>query len=81
MEDDKQPKDRLFKNRYDNNLEFRARHLAYVSQKLECECGKTVMRSNMSVHRKSKVHESKIGLIKSEQKIKELTEYIHSNQQ
>ena len=45
-----------FKDRYDNDVEFKKRHLNYIKEKIVCQCGKTVARSNLSGHRKTQVH-------------------------
>jgi hypothetical protein len=78
---DEKPKERLFKNRYDNDHEFRAKHLAYVSEKIQCDCGKTVMRSNFSIHRKSRVHQSNTAIIQNERMIHELTNMVNEMKQ
>ena len=46
-----------FKNRYDNDPEFRETHLSYMKEKVECEgCGKMILRCNMSRHIKTESH-------------------------
>ncbi len=45
-----------FKERYDNDEEFRKKHKAYLGEKVECECGKTVTRGSMTSHHKTQVH-------------------------
>lgn len=41
---------------YYSNDDFRRKHLEYISEKIECDCGKTVSRCNMSRHLKSQYH-------------------------
>lgn len=45
-----------FKEKYDTDLDFKKKHIKYCVEKLKCECGCMVMRSNLSTHRKSKKH-------------------------
>jgi len=47
-----------FKNRYDSDPAYRAKHLAYVSEKVTCPCGTKTSRCNMSKHLKSQKHQS-----------------------
>ena len=45
-----------FKDKYDNDPVFKANHLKYIKEKINCpHCGKITSRSNLSSHRKSKV--------------------------
>lgn len=41
---------------YYANADFKRRHLDKMKEKIECECGKFITRSNMSAHKKTKVH-------------------------
>lgn len=41
---------------YYANEEFKQRHLARMKEKIDCECGKSVSRSNLSAHKKTKKH-------------------------
>lgn len=45
-----------FKEKYDTDPDFKKKHIKYCVEKLKCECGCMVMRSNLSTHRKSKKH-------------------------
>ncbi len=50
------PIKKRFKDYY-INPEFRARHLSYMMEKVQCpDCGLTVSRCNMSKHKSSKRH-------------------------
>ncbi len=45
-----------FKNKYENDPIFKAKHLDYIKQKINCpHCGKITSRSNLGSHRKSKL--------------------------
>lgn len=45
-----------FKIKYNNDQTFKEKHLKYIKEKITCECGKKLSRSNLSSHRKSKLH-------------------------
>jgi hypothetical protein len=45
-----------FKEKYDNDEMFKAKHQKYVLEKLKCDCGCMVTRSNMSNHLKTNKH-------------------------
>jgi hypothetical protein len=46
-----------FKNRYDEDIYFRQKHLNYCKEKIKCKtCNKLVTRSNMSRHKKGIKH-------------------------
>jgi len=70
-----------FKDKYDNDPVFKANHLKYIKEKINCpHCGKITSRSNLSSHRKSKVclklSSSKID---ADSKINEITQrYIEA---
>ena len=36
--------------------DFREKHLSYIKEKVECQCGSTISRCNTGHHRKSKKH-------------------------
>jgi hypothetical protein len=48
---------KTFKNYY-KDPDFRAKHLHYIKQKVDCECGATVSRNNMSHHKQTKKHQN-----------------------
>src|SRR5690625_1964803 len=50
-----------FKEYYHNNEDFRKRHCAKMLERIDCECGAKPMRSNMSKHLKSKIHEKRLN--------------------
>ena len=48
-----------FKDYY-SDPEFRTKHLAYMNEKKECQCGRVVSRANMASHLRSKLHEKRL---------------------
>lgn len=46
-----------FKERYDNDPEFKQRHSEYMKQKIQCTCGCQVARHNLTKHKRTKKHE------------------------
>lgn len=54
-------KHKTFKDYYDNDDEFRKKHLKKLNEKVECECGAISARSNLYRHRKSHLHIQKMG--------------------
>lgn len=50
---------KTFKDYYADEA-FRERHLAYMKERVHCECGFETARNNMSKHRKSRNHEKRI---------------------
>lgn len=46
-----------FKEYYNENPEFRERHQKRMKEKIKCDCGYSVSRSNMSKHLKTLKHE------------------------
>ncbi len=49
-------KKQTFKEYYDSNPEFREKHLNKLRERIICECGKSVARSNLSRHKKTTLH-------------------------
>jgi 1,2-phenylacetyl-CoA epoxidase catalytic subunit len=45
-----------FKNYYDNNEEFRKKHIKKMNEKIFCECGFETARSNLYRHKKGSIH-------------------------
>lgn len=41
---------------YYQDEEFKRKHLAKMKEKIECECGKFITRSNMAAHKKTNLH-------------------------
>lgn len=73
---------KTFKDYY-QDPEFRKRHKAYILTKVECPCGATTARCNMTRHKKSSKHQlweskqvSVTKLTKLENKIKELEKLL-----
>ena len=57
-------KPKTFKEYY-ANPEYRKRHLAYISEKVECpDCGFMVVRCGLARHKTSKKHEKAMALKK-----------------
>lgn len=54
---------KTFKEYYDEDPEFRKKHLEKLNEKIECECGFVTARCNISRHRKSHLHENKMQKI------------------
>ncbi len=53
----KQPKiKKTFKDYYNNNPAFKAKHIKYICEKIECDCGSILARGNMYNHKKTKKH-------------------------
>lgn len=61
-----------FKNYIDNNPAFKKRHMDYVSQKVECTCGRHITRGNLSKHKTTSIHKN--GLKIAEKEVKEKDE-------
>lgn len=55
-----------FKEKYDNDEMFKAKHQKYVLEKLKCDCGCMVTRSNMSNHIKTNKHTKLINQIEKQ---------------
>ena len=45
-----------FKERYQSDPDFRAKHLEQIKKTTECECGCLILRCNMGSHRKTNKH-------------------------
>ena len=67
-----------FKDYYANNDEFRAKHIQYMSQHIECSCGQSIIRSYKSRHMRTPAHNKRINNIKNSDmsKIAELNNII-----
>lgn len=53
-------KKKSFKDYY-GNPDFKNKHLQYIKEKVLCECGKLISRSNLSTHKKSKIHTKRLN--------------------
>jgi hypothetical protein len=63
-----------FKTRYyNNNEEYRKKHLAYVNEKIKCECGCITSRCNLTKHKRTAKH---LQFMEKEQRIQELAKFI-----
>lgn len=49
-------KAKTFKERYDSDPEFKAKHKKYISEKILCDCGRDVQRVAMAAHKRSNIH-------------------------
>jgi hypothetical protein len=67
------PKFKSFKERYDTDEEYRKKHLAYIKEKVPCECGMMVARNNTTKHRESNRHTNRMAT--NDQKIITNAEY------
>lgn len=58
INEEKKPKSKFsFKQYLEANPEYKLiKHLAYMSCRIECTCGRNVARSNMSKHKRTKLH-------------------------
>lgn len=61
---------KTFKEKYDNDSEFKKQHLNYMREKIKCECGVEKSRCNLGSHRNGKIHTNRMKAIKNENKIK-----------
>ncbi len=52
---------KTFKYYYDNDDEFKTKHLKKLSERIECDCGFITARCNLSRHKRSHLHIKKIG--------------------
>lgn len=57
---------KTFTDYYNNDPEFRRKHLEKLKEKVECECGFVTARSNLSRHKKSHLHIEKMEEIEEE---------------
>ena len=65
-----------FKKYYYDNPEFRERHLAKMREKIICECGCIVSRSNFSKHQDNKKHFRKMVEKFGDQELKKKIEEL-----
>lgn len=49
-----------FKEKYNEDSEFRDKHLAYLREKVTCECGKVVSRVNKQRHMTTPLHKKRM---------------------
>jgi len=50
-------KNKSFKQKYHEDVEFKQKHLNYVNEKMKCSCGRSISRSNYSKHLKTDLHD------------------------
>lgn len=50
-----------FMDYYNNDPEYRERHLQKLKEKIECDCGEMVSRASMARHRRTTKHQNKIN--------------------
>jgi hypothetical protein len=53
----------IFKTKYYSNPEYKKKHIAYVSEKITCECGTKTARCNMYKHIQTNKHKQLMELI------------------
>jgi len=58
-----------FKQRYQNDPEFKKRHLDHIKEIITCECGHSVKRGYISKHRKLQKHIKEMGIKEKEKEI------------
>lgn len=51
---------KTFKEYYDEDEEFKKKHLERLNEKIECECGFITARANYTRHKKSHLHIKKM---------------------
>jgi|SRR5690606_38069210 len=72
-----------FKDRYNNDDNFREKHLAYIQEYTMCDdCNRLILRCNMSRHKKTNIHKRNAAmnidvLISQKQHINEKFEKKH----
>jgi hypothetical protein len=47
---------KTFKNYYNNDPEFRRKHLDKMMERIECNCGFVTSRNNLTKHKRSRNH-------------------------
>jgi len=62
-----------FKQRYDSDPEYKQKHLAYLKEPVECECGISISRTNMIKHKGTTKHANKMA--EKNQKVMSNDEY------
>lgn len=62
---------KTFVDYYREDSDFRKKHLAKLSEKIECPCGFHTARANLSRHRKSHIHIEKMKRIDRIQELKD----------
>lgn len=45
---------------YYANPEFKEKHKKYMVQRVECDCGKSITRCNLTTHKRTKLHERRL---------------------
>jgi hypothetical protein len=50
------PQKSIYMTKYYSNPEFKKKHNEYMMQFITCECGCSIMRCNVTKHRKSQKH-------------------------
>ncbi len=54
---DEKPKTKFsFKKYLESNESYKIKHYAFMCTKIDCSCGRQVVRSNMSKHKRTKIH-------------------------
>lgn len=64
--DCKSKKGLSWKDVYQSNSEFREKHKKRLAEKIACECGKTIVRGNMSKHKHTDHHKKAMEALSKE---------------
>ena len=62
-----------FIEKYNSNPEFKEKHLAYMKEKVQCKCGKTYIRCQGHMHKKTLYHQLTTEIQNLKEQINELT--------
>jgi hypothetical protein len=69
-------KSKTFKQQYDSDPVFRAKHLENIKKKTQCQCGQVLSKCNMSHHKKSETHIRIMKLIDENNELKSRGEQL-----
>ena len=70
---------KTFKYSYDNNPEFRRKHLDKMMEKVKCNCGFVTTRNNLTKHKRSRNHLKRITSGMNLKELKELKKHIENS--
>lgn len=73
MED--KTKGKTFKERYTTDAEYKKKHNEYITEKIECDCGRMVMRVAMAKHKRTAIHQKLVN-DKNNEDIEELVDRL-----
>jgi hypothetical protein len=78
---DKNPIFAVFKEKYKNDPEFKAKHQAYMRERIKCVCGYTVTRNYMSQHKKMMRHRNYVEQLQASVVTLDLSEKQESSEE